>query len=406
MKITHDINALRTICTRPTEPLTHWGTVTDSAWGPYVYMDRGQPILAVAHLDTVMRPKQFACARAGRHDRLIVSPALDDRLGVYIVTHILPALGIDCDVLLTTDEELGQSTAAGFEPSHPYRWIFSFDRRAPSFNYDPTVVLYDYDDQSPKPALRHAGFKIETGSYSDIADLTHLGVIGFNFTAGYHNEHSRACYALMSDVDSSIRAFLRLHAKLGTDTLPYTVPPVKVYTYKSRSEYGIRGAWKDDDWRNPNPYARTSSAEGHPARILHDSLACWEPDEPSEEDGDEPLDYVCDYCGWPVGESAAYDAEGGQRLYLCDPCLDRMTSAPTAAQLHMESIRTEGGIHSPAWENSPQGWTDSPQLTTHPKGGNHKTKTRKHTSRCNLDRLRPRTRTSAARLGGNRGPRK
>ncbi len=52
-------------------------------------------------------------------------------------------MGINVDVLLTTGEEMGQSSAAYFDPGEKkYNWMFQFDRGGTD------VVTYDYGDKS------------------------------------------------------------------------------------------------------------------------------------------------------------------------------------------------------------------------------------------------------------------
>jgi acetylornithine deacetylase/succinyl-diaminopimelate desuccinylase-like protein len=77
----------------------------------YAFRDNGASVLAVAHLDTVVRHQQRLCnfvETAG--GEIVYSGALDDRLGAYVILDMLPKLGINVDVLLTVGEESGQST--------------------------------------------------------------------------------------------------------------------------------------------------------------------------------------------------------------------------------------------------------------------------------------------------------
>ncbi|MCP6726064.1 hypothetical protein NL526_28810, partial [Klebsiella pneumoniae] len=71
-----------------------------------------------------------------------MSIAHDDRLGLYYIMEILPSLGINVDVLLTTDEEIGQSSASEFKKAEgkQYNWMFMFDRHGYG-----NVVMYQYE---------------------------------------------------------------------------------------------------------------------------------------------------------------------------------------------------------------------------------------------------------------------
>jgi len=88
-----------------------------------------------------------------RGDRLYHN-AVDNRLGVYLGMELLPSLGIGVDLLLTTGEEEGYSTAALFRTRKRYHWMFSFDRKGED------VVLYQYERPSLVATLREAGFAV------------------------------------------------------------------------------------------------------------------------------------------------------------------------------------------------------------------------------------------------------
>jgi hypothetical protein len=63
---------------------------------------------------------------------------LDDRLGVYTCL-IICGRGLKFDVLLTEDEEIGQSTASFSETNKDYNWMFQFDRQGVQ------TVMYQYE---------------------------------------------------------------------------------------------------------------------------------------------------------------------------------------------------------------------------------------------------------------------
>lgn len=157
----------------------------DAKEGYHAYKDNGSKILAVAHLDNVCHPKWFATdAKAG----VVFSPVLDDRLGLYTVLHYLPNVGgITYDVLLTTGEESGKSTAQHFKPDKQYNWIVEFDRKGTD------VAYYDFDGDGFKETL---GLLFETsrGSFTDICKMESLGAKAFNVGVGYHDEHQVNSY--------------------------------------------------------------------------------------------------------------------------------------------------------------------------------------------------------------------
>lgn len=116
----------------------------------YTFKDNGSPVLAVAHLDTVQEASYSSIFRV-KGERVLLCPRLDDRLGVYIITRLLPRMGITCDLLLTTGEEVGCSSAELFLTDKQYNWAFSFDRSGAD------CVLYQHDHKKLRRVLRFMG---------------------------------------------------------------------------------------------------------------------------------------------------------------------------------------------------------------------------------------------------------
>ena len=162
-------------------------------------------MLLVAHCDFVPLPETFR--RAGD---TIESTRLDDRLGVYTVLDLLPSLGVKADVLLSDGEESMRSTAGDFEPSKEYNWIAEFDRRGDG------VVLYQYDF----PGIE-TYFRVDQGTYSDIADMGHLGVQACNVGIGYYGEHWHDCWMHIPTYLTQINAFVRMWHALHATKLPF-----------------------------------------------------------------------------------------------------------------------------------------------------------------------------------------
>lgn len=213
-----------------TDLCAHFGG-KDSGRGCLAYRDNGAKVLGVAHLDTVAdyrtpKPAKGKQRRKGtkvlpptsprlRPGGIVESIALDDRLGVYVLTDLLPALGVKLDWLLTDREECGASTARDFDPPKEYNWVVGFDRMGLD------VVMYQYDDPSWEKDLAAVGMALTFGSYSDIADLGHLGVVGFNWGVGYQRQHTDSCYAYLDDVTKSAQAFAKFFKRFGRDRLPW-----------------------------------------------------------------------------------------------------------------------------------------------------------------------------------------
>jgi hypothetical protein len=170
----------------------------------YHYADNGSKILAVAHLDHVQADGtcNVIDTAAGL---MAVSGALDDRLGAYVILELLPKLGITCDWLLTTDEEIGQSTAEEFVSDKDYNWIIEFDRGGTD------VVMYDYETPDLVDLVKDTGARVGMGSFSDICLLEHLGVAAFNWGVGYQDYHGPRSHAWLEDTFRMVAYFLRFH---------------------------------------------------------------------------------------------------------------------------------------------------------------------------------------------------
>ena len=193
-----DVDRLREVCGMRVEDFAGYGECVPTPEGNYVFRDTGERILGVAHLDTVLPGTHFS-----RDGDRVFSPALDDRLGVYLLSDLLPLLGVKFDLLLTDGEERGCSTARWFVPPRRYNWMFSFDRAGTD------VVMYQYDTTATRRLLHRAGFRVGVGSYSDIADLDFLGCTGFNFGCGYHRQHKPDCHTDLNETQQMVSRFVR-----------------------------------------------------------------------------------------------------------------------------------------------------------------------------------------------------
>lgn len=212
-----------------------------------LFWDRGSKILAVAHLDSVSK-----CTHAIEvkfpHKWIFYSPVLDDRLGAYMLLEEL--FDLPYDILLTTDEEKGNSSARDFVTDKQYNWIFEFDRKGTD------VVLYSYEDAKTRKLLTDSNFIVGNGSVSDISYMTKLGCKAFNFGVCYYDYHSLDGYANLDELTRQTKKFREFFA-LHSETFLEHVPKVDPWSNHVRY-YGIN----DDDyspygWRNApryNPY--------------------------------------------------------------------------------------------------------------------------------------------------------
>ena len=227
-------------------PKKYWNFKFQKGKG-YLYVDRGASILAVAHMDTVADPDSYykgnsvfknrvSIEQVGFDDYDITSIKLDDRLGVFMIMDVLPYLGLRYDILLTTGEEIGLSTARYFETKKNYNWMFELDRR--DFG---TAVMYQYDSKELRQALQGSSYRIETGSFSDISELDFLGCVGINFGVGYRDEHTDGCYTRTSWMNVVVNMFVDFYSVFKDKKFDYVYTPVTktgtVTTYRNGVAY-------------------------------------------------------------------------------------------------------------------------------------------------------------------------
>lgn len=248
--------------------------------GRHGFIDNGGDVLAVAHLDIAGGVKHLQNLFKVTAGNVVHSVALDDRLGAYLICDFLPSLGLKYDILLTENEEIGASTAADFKANGKnYNWIFQFDRRGND------VVLYEYDCKPLENSLIDHGFRVGTGSFSDICYLEDLEVKGMNFGTGYFSEHTRICHANLKITAQQIDRFLSFYGeyqdkKMYHEPLAYTysayLPVTKKYGKWNNYSYGTHysnkrdkrdnygepltynyggqwdhNAWDDEHWNDP-----------------------------------------------------------------------------------------------------------------------------------------------------------
>ena len=124
---------------------------------------------------------------------------------VYLGLEVFPAMGLPVDLLLTTGEERGESSAAVFRTRKQYKWIFSFDRMGDD------VVCYQYECSALTNLLRGAGFRIGVGTYSCISELEHLGCCGINFGCGMFDYHTDGAYCDLPMLGAQLERFAQFY---------------------------------------------------------------------------------------------------------------------------------------------------------------------------------------------------
>jgi hypothetical protein len=256
-KVAINPKQLKEICKRPVK--WFWKKYTDDVieenGRKCIYIDNGSDVLAVAHLDTVIDPRKSFNFNEYVRDKIryIKCPALDDRLGVYIITVLMPTLLGDhwADILLTDGEETGNSTAdlfvSKFKGEKEYNWMVEFDRSGGVAEKEEDAVLYSYqfggDADKFKDALKESGYKkLGRGSFTDISSMQDMKAKAFNVAVGYYNNHTTKAYVIPYQTEIAVEKFLDFYVKNYGIKYEHTV-----------TTYSRRGY----DWRN-HTYGSTS----------------------------------------------------------------------------------------------------------------------------------------------------
>jgi hypothetical protein len=292
------------------------GRVLKTPHGKSVFIDRGGSVLGIAHLDTVVKERDVNYLKI-KNKELVMSGALDDRLGAYVLLDLLPELGVVCDVLLTDGEESGHSTAEFFTPpkGKDYHWLFQFDRRGTD------VVMYSYETDEMKKLLADEGFEVGVGSFSDIGKMEDLGVKAFNFGVGYHSEHSDFCYAELLDTLAQAQKFARFYhkhhaTKLVHEKKTYATSNYHDYSSGGYGDYraGFGNAYTGYDWQSRYYNRNKSDAKTEPStrsRGWYDNEWEWHdwdeptPQELAVQNHDDEIVHIyddakgCCWCGDP-----------------------------------------------------------------------------------------------------------
>lgn len=241
-----DYERMKEVCLAPIDSFEQYGIRTETKTGPYFYKDNGADILFVAHLDSVVGSDHFFVTPLDENETIVWCATLDDRLGAYLGIDFLWRLGLKYDLLLTTGEETGRSTAKGFDlpEGKVYNWMFSFDRAGDD------AVHYQYNDKEWLDALKAVGYDMKHGSYSDIASLTEIGVCGVNIGVGYQNYHDVKAWASMKDMLTNVKKLQSFCALYQQTRFPFTT---KTYTY-NYPRYDTE-PFDLEEWRKRNGYS-------------------------------------------------------------------------------------------------------------------------------------------------------
>ncbi len=315
VKLTLKTDTLKTVCLMSEDDFTRLKIdgklpeVIDSPDGNILFWNRGGKVLGVAHLDTYGQNKKHFHKIGGR----IYNASLDDRLGAFTILSQLVDYGYD--ILLTTGEESGRSTAQYFDSAKQYNWIFSFDRGGVD------SVLYDYSTKKMRKLLTKHKWNIGRGSFSDISYLEHLGCKGFNLATAYFDYHGDYAYMDIQKYFASIRKFMSLWEDIKNEYLEHE--EVK-YSYPVGQHY----QW--DSYPYEGKFATSATSTKWEEA---DSMDCAYCDSTSKDCGCE-VTQDCASCGYEMFDYEI-DSNG-----WCEYCLDALSKSDSIKLQQWEDSNT------------------------------------------------------------------
>ena len=256
-----------------------------------VYFDNNNPVLLVAHIDTVQTPALNADGVSGA--------GFDDRLGCFLSLKLMNMYPDYFDVLWCDYEESGRSTATHFKPPHDYNFVIELDREGDDFvDYG----LSTNEFQSLFTEVTH--IKQSYGSFSDICSLDSVKAAKINLGVGTYLSHSRNSgfnpYECVSQISRMIE-FVRLHHHTH-----FVEGPGWHYSpYLGYSGYRRAYGWEDDIDERFYSTCTSSSWKDVEAECNNNGL-------------DMDVVYLpCDMCDEPTPEYM-YDYEN--QTLCCETC--------------------------------------------------------------------------------------
>lgn len=185
------------------------GYIVTNSPKEYVYAvtDELNPIMMVAHMDTVHKDKPTDKTLQLKNDvigSLSTGLGADDRNGIYAILELVKR-GFRPQVLFTHGEEIGGLGAKAFtldfkEPIIKTKFMIELDRKGIN-----ECVFYDCGNKKFQSMVQSYGFIKHIGSYSDIDTISKAwDIASVNLSVGYYNAHRNNEYTLFSGIEFTI----------------------------------------------------------------------------------------------------------------------------------------------------------------------------------------------------------
>lgn len=271
----------------------------DSIGNIYNISHDNRPLLS-AHMDTVQDDLDEHLAslieiKEGRVSGYGVIGG-DDKCGIYAILHLLKNGHKDnVNFVFSVQEEVGAIGSSLFEETNDLTkmlYCLVLDRKGSS---DILCDLnHDYGVKEFSDALTDFGsaygFSQSTGTFCD-ADNYNEQLSCANISVGYYNAHTKNEYAVISELENSIKF---INSVISNLDVKYKAPDVG---YSYGGHYGAYSTYSDDEWEN--------------------YLEKWDDDETKAKTITNDSDYFCSSCN-SIKATRTIKSLGG--LSVCEYC--------------------------------------------------------------------------------------
>jgi len=222
----------------------------------WIYVNNSNPIMLVAHMDTISRAKKLRFRV--KHNKIMARNSVlgaDDRAGIYAIMEILnrcKQTGIPMpSVLFTNYEESGLIGVDTFIKARKMeknvKLFIELDRRGSN-----EYVVYDYSmPKEVQEYIERYGYVKDIGSVSDVANLTEeYNIPHVNLSVGYYNQHTSKEYLVPSELEWSIGQVFEM-VQNPIEEL-YEVESYKYGNWYGQGGYYGMNHYDDYDWYGRN----------------------------------------------------------------------------------------------------------------------------------------------------------